>query len=81
MDRTKVRWTPVDRLLTSTRPPVTLSDMASQMQRLDPDRRRRRLRLLAALACAKAQRERILSRGVRTEQLREIVASRRRLVG
>lgn len=72
---------PENRLLTSTRPPVTLSDMASQMQRLDPDRRRRRLRLLAALACAKSQRERILSRGVRTERLREIVASRRRLVG
>jgi len=50
------------------------------MQRPDPDRRRRRLRLLAELADAKAVRDRQPRRG-RTDRLRELIASRRRLAG
>jgi hypothetical protein len=54
--------------------------MALKLQRLDPDRRRRRLRLLAELADAKALRERMQPRGVRADRLREIIASRRRVM-
>jgi hypothetical protein len=38
---------------------VTLGDMALKMQRLDPERRRKRLALLAELAGAKSIRNRI----------------------
>ena len=43
--------------------------MAQTLQRLDPDRRRRRLRLLAELADAKAVRERLATRRRRTAGL------------
>lgn len=49
------------------------------LQRLDPDRRRRRLQLLAELADAKAMRDRITPRRVRTDRIRELIAMRRRL--
>ncbi|MGC9669100.1 hypothetical protein ACNTMW_21405 [Planosporangium sp. 12N6] len=55
--------------------------MALTLQRLDPDRRRRRLRLLAELADAKALRDRVQPRGARTDRLRELIARRRRLAG
>jgi hypothetical protein len=55
--------------------------MALKLQRLDPDRRRRRLRLLAELADAKALRDRVQPRRVRADRLRELIATRRRVVG
>jgi hypothetical protein len=55
--------------------------MAWKEQWLDPDRSRRRLQLLARLAGAKAVREREGRQRLRTEQLRELIASRRRLAG
>jgi hypothetical protein len=55
--------------------------MALKLERLDPDRRRRRLRLLAELADAKALRDRVQPRRVRADRLREIIASRRRVMG
>jgi hypothetical protein len=53
--------------------------MAWSPQRLDPDRRRRRLQLLAALADAKTARERAQPARLRGARLRELIASRRRL--
>ncbi|HEX8629854.1 MAG TPA: hypothetical protein VF755_16965 [Catenuloplanes sp.] len=53
--------------------------MASTEQRLDPDRRRRRLQLLAALADAKSARERAHPERLRGARLRELIATRRRL--
>jgi hypothetical protein len=55
--------------------------MALTLQRLDPDRRRRRLRLLAELADAKAPHDSMRPRRVRVDRLRELVANRRRLAG
>jgi hypothetical protein len=54
--------------------------MAPTPQRLDPDRRRRRLELLAALADAKSARESAQPLRLRGARLREIIATRRRLV-
>jgi len=53
--------------------------MPMNLQRLDPDRRRRRLEVLAELADAKALRDRVQPRRARVERLRELIASRRRL--
>jgi hypothetical protein len=58
---------------------ITLSNMALRLQRLDPDRRRRRLALLVELADAKALRERLHPRRLRADRLRELIATRRRL--
>jgi hypothetical protein len=55
--------------------------MALTLQRLDPDRRRRRLQLLAELADAKSVRDQARPRRVRGDQLRELIAIRRRLAG
>ncbi|WP_204038111.1 hypothetical protein [Micromonospora qiuiae] len=55
--------------------------MAWTTSRLDPDRSRRRLQLLAQLADARAVRERERPRRARTERLRELIATRRRLAG
>jgi hypothetical protein len=52
--------------------------MAQTLQRLDPDRRRRRLRVLAELADAKAVRDRIAPRQVYVRQVRDLIAARRR---
>jgi hypothetical protein len=67
--------------LTDAAAPSTLGDMVLKLQRLDPDRRRRRLQLLAELADAKALRDRVQPRRLLTDQLRELIASRRRVVG
>ena len=58
---------------------ITLGNMALKLQRLDPDRRRRRLALLAELADAKALRDRLHPRRLRADRLRELIATRRRL--
>ncbi|MEV6341828.1 hypothetical protein [Actinoplanes sp. NPDC051851] len=54
--------------------------MAPSSQRLDPDRCRRRLELLAALAHAKSARELTTPQRLRGMRLRELIATRRRLV-
>jgi hypothetical protein len=69
------------RLLTDARRTVTLGGMVRRLQRLDPERQRRRLRLLAELADAKALRDRVMPRRVRVDRLRELIASRRRIAG
>jgi hypothetical protein len=56
--------------------------MALTLHRLDPERRRRRLQLLAELAGAKAVRDRLRpAQQPRVDRLRELIASRRRLAG
>jgi hypothetical protein len=57
-----------------------LGCMAPSPQRLDPDRRRRRLELLAALADAKSARELTQPQRLRGARLRELIANRRRHV-
>ncbi|WP_436525587.1 hypothetical protein [Actinoplanes sp. HUAS TT8] len=52
--------------------------MAPSPQRLDEDRCRRRLELLAALAHAKSVRESAPPQRVRGMRLRELIATRRR---
>jgi hypothetical protein len=54
--------------------------MPPSSPRLDPDRRRRRLELLAALADAKTARENTQPQRLRRARLRELIAMRRRLV-
>ncbi|MBG0560897.1 hypothetical protein [Actinoplanes aureus] len=58
----------------------TLGTMAPSPQRLDPDRCRRRLELLAALAHAKSARESDPTQRLRGIRLRELIATRRRPV-
>jgi hypothetical protein len=55
--------------------------MASSPQRLDPERRRRRLELLAALSDAKSARERSQPKRLRGARIRELIAVRRRISG
>jgi len=55
--------------------------MPVKLQRLDPDRRRRRLQLIAELSGAKAVRERSEPRRLRADRLRELIAVRRRIAG
>jgi hypothetical protein len=50
-----------------------------RLERLDPERRRRRIRLLAELAEAQALRERVAPRRARMERLRELITSRQRM--
>jgi hypothetical protein len=57
-----------------------LGFMPPTSPRLDPDRRRRRLELLAALASAKTARETTQPQRLRRARLRELIAMRRRLV-
>jgi hypothetical protein len=57
-----------------------LGTMAPSPQRLDPERRRRRLELLAALADAKSARERTQPERLRGARIRELIANRRRHV-
>jgi hypothetical protein len=68
-------------LLTPIAPRITLSTMALRLQRLDPERRRRRLTLLVERADAKALRERLDPRRLRADRLRELIANRRRIAG
>jgi hypothetical protein len=58
-----------------------LGCMASSPQRLDPERRRRRLELLAALADAKSARELSHPQRLRGARIRELIANRRRFGG
>jgi hypothetical protein len=58
--------------------------MALRLQRLDPDRRRKRLALLAELAGAKSlsrasTHQRNTHRGVPVDRVRELIAVRRHL--
>jgi hypothetical protein len=53
--------------------------MAWTVERLDPDRSRRRLQLLAELASVKSVRDRARPRRLRGDRLRELIATRRRL--
>jgi len=53
--------------------------MAWTVERLDPDRSRRRLQLLAELASVKSVRDRERPRRLRGDRLRELIATRRRL--
>jgi hypothetical protein len=55
--------------------------MQTPLPRLDPERRRRRLRLLAEYADATAQRLRLSPQRDRVERIRDLVDSRRRLAG
>jgi hypothetical protein len=59
----------------------TLVGMPTPMPRLDPERRRRRLRLLAEYADATAQRARLRPQRLSVERIRELVDNRRRLAG
>ncbi|BCL14502.1 hypothetical protein GCM10017556_22410 [Micromonospora sagamiensis] len=59
----------------------TLGGMAWTTPRLDPDRSRRRLQLLAELAGARAVRQQERPQRVRREQLRQLIATRRRVTG
>jgi hypothetical protein len=65
--------------LTAEREGGTLGDMVVKLQRLDADRRRRRLQLLAELAGARAVRERVQPSRVRGSRIRGLIAQRRRL--
>jgi len=50
-----------------------------RLERLDAERRRRRIRLLAELAEAQALRDRVAPRRARMERLRELITSRQRM--
>ncbi|HEX5542997.1 MAG TPA: hypothetical protein VFX60_15780 [Micromonospora sp.] len=65
--------------LTGARTSVILGGMAWTVQRLDDERSRRRLQLLAALAGARMRREREHSQRIRRDHLRDLIAARRRL--
>jgi hypothetical protein len=52
--------------------------MAQTLQWLDPDRRRRRLRVLAEIAGAKAERARCKPTRTAVAQIRDLLAARRR---
>ncbi len=52
----------------------------TKLQRLDPERRRRRLQLLAELSDAKALRDRVQPRRGQVDRLRDLIATRRRLL-
>jgi hypothetical protein len=60
---------------------VTLGNMALRLQRLDPERHRKRLALLAERSGAKTGREGLDPRRIQADRIREIVATRRRLAG
>jgi len=59
----------------------TLNSMAYALQLPDPDRRRRRLRLVAEFSDARALRERQSHRSAAAEQVRVLLATRRRSTG
>ncbi|KXK59295.1 hypothetical protein AWW66_25010 [Micromonospora rosaria] len=60
---------------------ATLGTMAWTTPRLDPDRSRRRLQILAELAGARAVRQRERPQRARSAQLRQLIAIRRRVTG
>jgi hypothetical protein len=55
--------------------------MSSPLTGLDPERRRRRLRLLAEYADATALRQKLQPQRARIERIRDLVDLRRRLAG
>ncbi|MGN9778652.1 hypothetical protein ACTMS0_23230 [Micromonospora sp. H33] len=55
--------------------------MAWTTPRLDPERSRRRLQLLAELAGARAVRQRKRPQRLRSERLKQLIATRRRVAG
>jgi hypothetical protein len=56
--------------------------MALRLQRLDPERRRKRLALLAKRSGAKTLREGVVVPGrIQADRIRELIATRRRLAG
>jgi hypothetical protein len=55
--------------------------MSTPLPRLDPERRRRRLRLLAEYADVTAQRARMRPQRVTVERIKVLVDNRRRLAG
>jgi hypothetical protein len=55
--------------------------MAWTIPRLDPERSRRRLQLLAELAGARTVRQRERPQRVRAERIRQLIATRRRIAG
>ncbi|MFF3869965.1 hypothetical protein ACH4T9_05145 [Micromonospora sp. NPDC020750] len=55
--------------------------MAWTTSRPDPERSRRRLQILAELAGARAVRRQDRPQRARTEQLRQLIATRRRVDG
>jgi hypothetical protein len=59
---------------------VTLGNMV-RLQRLDPERRRKRLALIAKRSGAKTLREGIVPRRVQVDRIRELIATRRHLAG
>ena len=68
--------------MTNLRAFVTLGNMALRLQRLDPERRRKRLALLAERSGAKTLREGVIvPRRIQADRIREIIATRRRLAG
>jgi hypothetical protein len=67
--------------LTIAGPAGHIRDMPpTKLQRLDPERRRRRLQLLAELSDAKALRDRVQPRRAQVDRLRDLIATRRRLL-
>jgi hypothetical protein len=52
---------------------------ARSLQRLDPERYRRRVQLLAEMAEAQSLRSRVALRRARMDRLREIIAERKRI--
>jgi hypothetical protein len=58
---------------------VNLIFMSTPLSRLDPDRRRRRLYVLAEYADSAAQRVRMQPQRARMVRIRELVDNRRRL--
>jgi hypothetical protein len=57
-----------------------VGDMSGQdIERLDPERRRRRIQLLAELAEARALRNRVAPRRARHERQRDFITNRRRM--
>ena len=57
-----------------------VSAMSGQdIERLDPERRRRRIQLLAELAEARALRNRVAPRRARHERQRDFITNRRRM--
>lgn len=55
--------------------------MAWTTPRLDPERSRRRLQLLAELAGARTVRQRERPQRARTERLRQLIATRKQIAG
>ena len=59
----------------------TLGIMASRLQRLDPERRRKRLAVLAERSATLVQRERMDPHQTQAVRIRELIEVRRRLTG